>query len=142
MTNSEQETTAEYMFSHVKTPIHDIPLYIAPPQREWVGLTDDELMGIAESSFDWNEYTRNIEAKLKEKNVSRPVSGLECDCPYLKIHDAVVRDNDKANSLLEQCFDEMGYAGWNKPTTDYQGQLNVFNAVLDYLNPPEEEKNT
>ena len=37
-------------------------------QREWVGLTDSEIMTIAESSFDWNEYTRAIEAKLKEKN--------------------------------------------------------------------------
>jgi hypothetical protein len=37
-------------------------------QREWVGLTDAEIMGIAESSFSWNEYTRAIEAKLREKN--------------------------------------------------------------------------
>ena len=37
-------------------------------QREWVSLTDAEIMVIAETSFDWNEYTRSIEAKLKEKN--------------------------------------------------------------------------
>jgi hypothetical protein len=42
------------------------PLYAAPPKREWVGLTDDEI---------WDCYTSQgkqfylaIEAKLKEKN--------------------------------------------------------------------------
>ena len=46
-----------------------IPLYAELPQREWVGLTDDEI-------DKWNivgheslrEFVRVIEAKLKEKN--------------------------------------------------------------------------
>ena len=51
-----------------------IPLYTAPPKREWVGLTDDE---IKEIIGPWGDtpikgYTRElfdkIEAKLKEKN--------------------------------------------------------------------------
>jgi len=54
---------------------------------------------------------------------------------YINIHDAVVRDNDKAISLLRQCLDEMQYAGWNKPNADQQGRWNVFSAVLDYLYP-------
>ena len=45
------------------------PLYTAPPQREWQGLTDEEI-------DTWNivgheslrEFVRAIEAKLKEKN--------------------------------------------------------------------------
>jgi hypothetical protein len=45
------------------------PLYTHPPQRTWVGLTDDEI-------DTWNivgheslrEFVRAIEAKLKEKN--------------------------------------------------------------------------
>jgi hypothetical protein len=33
MTNSEQDVTAEFLFSHVQTPMHKIPLYEAPPKR-------------------------------------------------------------------------------------------------------------
>lgn len=48
------------------------PLYTAPPQREWQGMTDEErqeclysdpIFGMAASTF-----ARAIEAKLKEKN--------------------------------------------------------------------------
>ena len=43
------------------------PLYTAPPKREWVGLTDEEIEYIADS--EWEEaFVRMIEAKLKEKN--------------------------------------------------------------------------
>ena len=66
---------------------------------------------------------------------STGVVGQDCDCPYLNIHDAVVKDNDKALSLLSQCLDEMQYAGWNKPCADQQGRWNVFGAVLNYLHP-------
>ena len=49
--------------------------YTAPPQRTWVGLTDEEIADCAEKmeasdptdSF-WREFFRGIEAKLKEKN--------------------------------------------------------------------------
>ena len=51
------------------------PLYTTPPQRTWVGLTDEEIADCAEKmeasdptdSF-WREFFRAIEAKLKEKN--------------------------------------------------------------------------
>ena len=66
---------------------------------------------------------------------STGVVGQDCDCPYLNIHDAVVKDNDKALSLLSQCLDEMQYAGWNKPCADQKGRWNVFSAVLNYLHP-------
>ena len=50
-----------------------IPLYFAPPQREWQGLTDEEYEATAEKYvtncyFDTLKYARAIEAKLKEKN--------------------------------------------------------------------------
>ena len=46
-----------------------LPLYTAPPRREWVGLTDEEI-------DKWNivgheslrEFVRSLEAKLREKN--------------------------------------------------------------------------
>lgn len=55
---------------------HNIrPLYTAPPQRKWQGLTDEEVEGLWDSSFyDYVGITalraivRAIEAKLKEKN--------------------------------------------------------------------------
>ena len=46
-----------------------IPLYTAPPQREWVGLTDKEIEQIVDAH--WNDpsmFVEAIEAKLKEKN--------------------------------------------------------------------------
>ena len=48
-------------------------LYLAPPRREWVGLTDEEYEAMAEQCvtncyFDTLEYAKSIEAKLKEKN--------------------------------------------------------------------------
>jgi hypothetical protein len=48
------------------------PVYTAPPQRPWVGLTDKEAMQICEDcgclSEDWLVLLDAIEAKLKEKN--------------------------------------------------------------------------
>jgi hypothetical protein len=47
----------------------------APPKRQWVGLTDNEIKKVFEA--DWNrpncpewlvEFSKKIEAKLKEKN--------------------------------------------------------------------------
>ena len=48
--------------------------YTHPPKREWQGLTDDEIKQIEETTTcEGNEswlrnLTRNIEARLKEKN--------------------------------------------------------------------------
>ena len=52
---------SEFATSEVK------PLYTAPPKREWVGLTDEEMEDL------WDRYAhmemmRAIEAKIKEKN--------------------------------------------------------------------------
>lgn len=46
------------------------PLYTIPPQRTWVGLTDEEaheLWESTDSDDDW-ELMKRTEAKLKEKN--------------------------------------------------------------------------
>jgi hypothetical protein len=47
------------------------PVYAAPPQRPWVGLTDDaEIFAISNTMpyADRFEFARAIEAKLKERN--------------------------------------------------------------------------
>ena len=55
---------------------HWTPLYTAPPQREWVGLTDKDREWCDEHSHgntSWAKqkaYGRAIEAKLKEKNAN------------------------------------------------------------------------
>lgn len=48
------------------------PLYTAPPQREWQGLTDEEILIIYNTHTNANEwgYERAIEAKLREKNAN------------------------------------------------------------------------
>lgn len=51
---------------------HGTPLYFAPPQREWQGLTDEEVMSLLPGAVrlppGWTDTVRAIEAKLKEKN--------------------------------------------------------------------------
>lgn len=46
------------------------PLYTAPPQREWQGLTDEERIEVLHSGDKegYLEYAKGIEAKLKAKN--------------------------------------------------------------------------
>jgi hypothetical protein len=50
--------------------LNGVPLY---PRREWVGLTDEEIIAmrhLRDWTAGWTDitYTRAIEAKLKEKN--------------------------------------------------------------------------
>ena len=64
---------AKYMSWDTPTVVNlpKIPLYTTPPQRTWVGLTDEEIMDLCRS-LPTTQYTtafaRAIEAKLKEKN--------------------------------------------------------------------------
>ena len=50
--------------------IPPLPLYTAPPQRKWQGLTDEEIHSTDRYEEDRKLYcfARAIEAKLKEKN--------------------------------------------------------------------------
>lgn len=45
-----------------------IPLYTAPPKRQWVGLTDEELAESLDINLGEYDLCLEIEAKLKEKN--------------------------------------------------------------------------
>ena len=48
---------------------NDIPLYTAPPKKEWVGLTQEEIWHLSQFNCGTRgEFARAIEAKLKEKN--------------------------------------------------------------------------
>jgi hypothetical protein len=56
----------KFIDGYVVQTNYDIPLYTAPPKREWVGLTDDEIEHLRNDQPWW--MVRDIEAKLKEKN--------------------------------------------------------------------------
>ena len=79
----EQEPVAKYTGKYYRCPIvnlyQDIPLgtllYTAPPKREWVGLTDEEIddwffQRLKQAGDGWalDDVVRAVEAKLKEKN--------------------------------------------------------------------------
>jgi hypothetical protein len=75
MTQPKQEPVAWWndTGTHIDLNVsgRGIPLYTTPPQRTWVGLTDDEQRDIAYSDincWDWGELMDAVEAKLKEKN--------------------------------------------------------------------------
>ena len=51
--------------------VEPMPLYTTPPQRPWVGLTDEEMQAVVDAQLlvsNINVYFKAIEAKLKEKN--------------------------------------------------------------------------
>jgi len=69
------ETFAQAYSIEVVSPTHGetVPLYTTPPQRTWVGLTDEEINSVRykrDWTAPWTDTTfaRAIEAKLKEKN--------------------------------------------------------------------------
>ena len=45
-----------------------VPLYTTPPQRTWVGLTDEDIQEVRDSCGITHHAIKTIEAKLKEKN--------------------------------------------------------------------------
>jgi len=45
-----------------------IPLYAAPPRKEWVGLTDEDIKGILDCDRGWMVDIKKTEQILKEKN--------------------------------------------------------------------------
>ena len=60
--------TAEYPFSNEPGWPDSVPLYTAPPQREWQGLTDEEISELIRNTHNTGSFVRAIEAKLREKN--------------------------------------------------------------------------
>jgi len=60
----------DYDYAQMRQDDEWFPVYIAPPKKEWVGLTDQEvdalLWKLSLGAVD--EDVRLIEAKLKEKN--------------------------------------------------------------------------
>ena len=78
LAEQEQEPVGKFskfsdgVWKEVTTSSPGILLYTAPPRREWVGLTDEEITEIRLKMFDAfatnYEAYRAIETKLREKN--------------------------------------------------------------------------
>jgi hypothetical protein len=78
-------TTTDQRFVEAAHPhfVKSTPLYTAPPKREWVGLTDEEMMRTNQrnancSIIDSKLKRRTVEAKLKEKK------WMTCECTSQK----------------------------------------------------------
>jgi hypothetical protein len=61
---SDAQHMAKLKGPHAKA----IPLYTAPSQREWVGLTDQEITYIESMTLDTNDAIRMAAVALMEKN--------------------------------------------------------------------------
>jgi hypothetical protein len=58
-----------HLYNSTTHPENYTPLYTAPPQREWVGLTDEERANCSAEAYGRHfVLCELIEAKLKEKN--------------------------------------------------------------------------
>jgi hypothetical protein len=44
------------------------PVYTTPPQRTWVGLTDEDRFELAKAQYGWEDLLFAAEAKFKQKN--------------------------------------------------------------------------
>lgn len=68
MTEKHRTTTLREAVERFKLAIS-----YATPQREWVGLTPDEILDMFDDQgvygSKWLEFARAVEAKLKEKNI-------------------------------------------------------------------------
>jgi len=69
-TGSFAGVSTEYSRIKLKIGQNWTPLYTTPPaaQRQWVGLTAGERDALFTKHYQWDDYGRAIEAKLKEKN--------------------------------------------------------------------------
>ena len=54
---------------HFEPYLDSVPLYTHPPQRTWVGLTDEDWDEIFGNSLTIGAAIKNTEAKLRSKNI-------------------------------------------------------------------------
>lgn len=72
-----------------------------------------------------------IEAGIKPNNSLEQAA--ERETLWREIHDAVVKDSDKAYELLRWAETEMRYAGWAERLADNAGRADVYEAIADFL---------
>jgi hypothetical protein len=67
LANSEKKLAGEGILIGWDTKT-DTPIFANPPQRKWVGLTDEEIWELMCRNVLETDLCRAVEAKLKEKN--------------------------------------------------------------------------
>jgi len=59
----------KFINGYVVQTDYDIPLYTAPPRKEWVGLTDEEVwVAYEKGMYEEMWFARAVEAMIKERN--------------------------------------------------------------------------
>ena len=91
-----------------------------------------------ERSKDSAVRTYTVQELADSKGVSEPVRGAllgmqEKLAHYIKIHDAIVTDADKAYELLRWAETEMRYAGWSTRLNDQHGRTDIYEAIVEFL---------
>ena len=91
-----------------------------------------------ERSADSAVPTYTVQELADSKGVSEPVREAllrmqEKLARYIKIHDAMAADADKAYELLRWAETEMRYAGWGTRITDQHGRTDVYEAIVEFL---------
>ena len=65
---TKEEALANEALDKMAENARELGLDYEPPQRTWVGLTEDEADKIYKDGNTFGEMMRMVEAKLKEKN--------------------------------------------------------------------------
>jgi len=52
---------------------------------------------------------------------------------YIELHDAVVKDSDRAFDLLRRAETEMRYAGWGRYENDNSARNGVYEQIVRFL---------
>jgi hypothetical protein len=65
---TERQTLMMVMIDQPPPSDFVVPLYLAPPQLEWQGLTDEDRQELAAEQYGWEGLCSAVEAKLREKN--------------------------------------------------------------------------
>lgn len=52
---------------------------------------------------------------------------------YIEVHDAVMKDNDRAMELLRRAENEMRYAGWTRFESDNPARNGVYEQIKRFL---------
>ena len=91
-----------------------------------------------ERSKDSDVRIYTVQELADSKGVSEPVRAAllgmqEKLARYIKIHDAIVTDADKAHALLRWAETEMRYAGWGTRIHDQHGRTDVYEAIVEFL---------
>lgn len=94
--------------------------------------TDAVLDGVKEKMGQMREKAHRQQVALAELQLQ--LNAIEArEEQWRDIHDAVIKDADKAHALLRWAENEMRYAGWGTRLNDNHGRTDVYEAITAFL---------